>query len=74
MKYMIKKHMDGTREGFDLLLHQLPAIAKREGCDATGGYVATLDWVLEVLDGSPVFKRQTQTEQMEFTWKNIDYA
>ena len=72
--YLVKKHCDGTIEGIGLLLHQLPRIGKEAGCDSVGGYSPTLDWVLGVLDNSPTFKRQTQTEQMEFHWLNADYA
>lgn len=73
-KFLMKKHCDGTKEGVGLLIHQLPRVAHEMSCDAVGGYSPNLDWVLEILDTSPCFKRQTQTEQMEFAWKNADYA
>lgn len=73
-RYLVKKHADGTADGLRALLHALPKIAHTEECDVVGGYMPTLDWVVAMLDESEVYARQTQTEQIVFTWRNADYA
>lgn len=73
-RYLMNRHFDGTPEGFGLLAHCLPHLAHKYECEATGGYVATLPFVLDVFDRSPVYKRATATEQWEFHWKSAEYA
>ena len=72
--YFMNRHMDGTPEGFNLLVHCLPSLAHRYDCGGTGGYVPTLPFVLETFERSSVYKRATATEQWEYHWKNVDYA
>lgn len=72
--FLNQRYMDGTEgDGYEVLLHQLPALAAEYKCDAVGGYVPTLPWVLDTFERSPVFKRQTDTEQWEFHWKNVEH-
>ena len=75
--YIIKAvhgYVDGTPEGLELLINQMPAIAHEYGCDATDGYVPVLPWLLAIFERSPFYTRSTATEQLVFRWKNAEFA
>lgn len=72
--FLMHRYADGTPEGLELLMHCLPSIASANGCQGSGGYVPTLEWLLDIFARSTVWKRATATEQHEFHWKNADYV
>ena len=73
-RVLVHWYVDGTPEGLELLINQMPAIAHEYGCDATDGYVPALPWLLAIFERSPFFTRGTTTEQLVFRWKNAECA
>ena len=74
MRVLVHCYVDGTPEGLELLINQMPAIAHEYGCDATDGYVPALPWLLAIFERSPFYTRGTATEQLVFRWKNAECA
>jgi hypothetical protein len=72
--YLAHQYMDGTPEGIALLVAALPAVAHAKGYDGVMGYVPALDWLLEVYEASPEYRRATKTEQLLFSWRAADYV
>ena len=73
--FMMHKYMDSaTEEAFEILMTMLTDFAREVGATMIGGYVPTLDWVIELYENSSLYKRATETEQWEFEWKPADYA
>ena len=58
------RYCEGSAEALSLIFHSLPMLAHKLGCNAVGGYVPTLPWLIEILDASPVYTRMTATEQV----------
>ena len=73
-RLLVHGYVDGTPEGLELLINQMPAIAHEYGCDATDGYVPVLPWLLAIFERSPFYTRSTATEQLVFRWKNAEFA
>ena len=73
-RMLVHGYADGTPEGLELLISQMPAIAHDYGCDATFGYVPVLPWLLAIFERSPFYTRSTATEQLVFRWKNAEFA
>jgi hypothetical protein len=74
--YLMYRYMDAASAAhLNVLVHQLPGVARGLGCTAVGGYIPTLPWMLEVIEvQSTVFARATKTEQHEFHWRCSDHA
>ena len=73
-KWLMYCYVDGTEDGIKAMWDSMPSLAEQEGCPAgAGGYVPTMDFILDYFDNSPIWQRGTQTEQYEYHWRNADF-
>jgi len=63
-----------TPELIRILLHALPSLAHGEGCRMAAGYTPVAGFMEKTWRKSPIYQRMTETEQLEYHWRNVDYA